>query len=679
MDRFSSNMPSKLCTALFENVRCQTELREDRFKIYSIIYILFRDQSEDLQKMGIEFVYGVISAMDTEKDPNNLMFLFNMLPHFIKKFPLGHLTEEMFEVISCYFPVDFNPIGSDKGKITRTELANALAPCLCCISEFAEFCLPLISEKLSSDLDTAKLDSLALLYQGAPTFGIHGLKPHLHEIWTLLKKELISSSNEEIQNYSLKAIKCIIQVLSSDEIVHENFINEIVKDTQSSLIDIQLILFEPTIKLLETVASANQTSCVVIMRTIVPLCLGQYSSKTSLEDKVIVIETLNKFLKICEFDVKGKLLKLKLKTLLTIEYLLDIPDLAWTDIPQIYFNEINSINNDLKTQAVIGLTLQKKHLNENHRNLLYEKLCYEIENGSDEMLDTYFQCISNFAALYPKEIISLFNERLTLQKSKSISIYIHKYNIEFILFEGEMEKFIEIRRLKASMAVSRIPELCIKILPKIISIAMNSNDYEFSFTAFKCLYELISFKQTFDIYDFLYNNCNIIESILSCEIDTEIDERLPLMTNICQSVVRQLSLQDQMQIVEKYITLLSGNVSQVKLIICTSLFIPLHSNINLNFTDKMLENLFNACIFSTESITRQSSCKLLSVFVNKINEDDKLINIVDHFVEKLKCLIESSNETKVKEASIVLLIWITKATVTKGSRNSQELLTLVSN
>lgn len=57
--------------------------------------------------MGPDFLYCVISSMDGERDPNNLILLFRMLPQFLRNFPLGHLAEETFDVIACYFPIDF--------------------------------------------------------------------------------------------------------------------------------------------------------------------------------------------------------------------------------------------------------------------------------------------------------------------------------------------------------------------------------------------------------------------------------------------------------------------------------------------------------------------------------------------------------------------------------------------
>lgn len=75
--------------------------------------------------MGLDFVYGVISAMDGERDPRNLLLLFNWLPTFLHTVTLGHLCEEMFETIACYFPVDF-----------RAPTQDINVSCLPCFDSF---------------------------------------------------------------------------------------------------------------------------------------------------------------------------------------------------------------------------------------------------------------------------------------------------------------------------------------------------------------------------------------------------------------------------------------------------------------------------------------------------------------------------------------------------------------
>lgn len=110
MTHLPQNASSSLLRVMFEHVQCQSQLLPERRKIYLVLKNLIENRSADLRSMGPDLVYGIISSMDGERDPNNLMLLFNMLPQFIKEYPLGHLTEEMFEVMACYFPVDFNPV-----------------------------------------------------------------------------------------------------------------------------------------------------------------------------------------------------------------------------------------------------------------------------------------------------------------------------------------------------------------------------------------------------------------------------------------------------------------------------------------------------------------------------------------------------------------------------------------
>jgi len=64
----------------------------------------------DVRFMAPEFLYFVISSIDGERDPNNLILLFRILPQFLKNFPLGHMTEDLFDVIACYFPIDFHEV-----------------------------------------------------------------------------------------------------------------------------------------------------------------------------------------------------------------------------------------------------------------------------------------------------------------------------------------------------------------------------------------------------------------------------------------------------------------------------------------------------------------------------------------------------------------------------------------
>ncbi len=78
-----------------------------------------------------EFVLGYIQLLDGERDPRNLVLAFSSIFIIVQNFTFGKfltvnpvsvidsdqwfccpdsLTEDLFDVISCYFPIDFTPV-----------------------------------------------------------------------------------------------------------------------------------------------------------------------------------------------------------------------------------------------------------------------------------------------------------------------------------------------------------------------------------------------------------------------------------------------------------------------------------------------------------------------------------------------------------------------------------------
>ena len=53
---------------------------------------------------------GYIQVLDGERDPRNLLLAFNSVFRIIHNLRMGPLVEDLFDVISCYFPVDFTPV-----------------------------------------------------------------------------------------------------------------------------------------------------------------------------------------------------------------------------------------------------------------------------------------------------------------------------------------------------------------------------------------------------------------------------------------------------------------------------------------------------------------------------------------------------------------------------------------
>ncbi|XP_023290256.1 MMS19 nucleotide excision repair protein homolog isoform X2 [Orussus abietinus] len=640
MSCLPQNAPHGLLTALFQHVQCQSQIKQDRRNVYLLFKTLIQKRGDSLKAMGTEFIYGFISFIDGERDPRNLMLLFNIIPIFAKEFPIGQLTEELFEVIACYFPVDFNSSGNEGRDITRDRLAEALAPCLYAIPEFAEFCLPLVIDKLNSALKTAKLDSLTLLSNGVSTFGAKGCQPHLDELWPLIRREIMPGNDLELKNASLKALGKIVETLSSTDLDREEFIEKILTDTKSSLCDVQLSLFWPAEKILEIIANTNKEACVQVLRSIIPLCLGQYSTKTSFVDKTIIMETINNFIRISDafgFSIKS------------------VPELAWTDLPLLYLNELNTEAEELQSKVLQGLIAQKSYLNDVHRATLYEVICKKIDFTSNEVETVCCSCLLAFATLYPGEVLNVVTEKLSIDVDITVPILT--------------------RRLKALSIVAKVPEIGHEVLPKIVA-ATAARDVELGLTALSCLCRLVAEKNGghFDINKYLHDNCNVIERLLLSE-SGDTYERLHLISKICRSIVRRLDIESQQAVLNKYGTLVNKRSLESSVILLEGIITPLRPNVIVPKIDELLNNLCNLAIESSDVDCKNTACKLISVLINKMAEDEHIEKLLNRLRERIMEILNNSDASiEVTKAAATLHVWLTKALIMKGSRISQDLL-----
>lgn len=66
-------------------------------------------------------------------------------------------SEELCDVLACYFPIAFTPPPDDPHGITREGLQASLQQTLACDPQFAPHVIPLLLEKLASSLRYAVL------------------------------------------------------------------------------------------------------------------------------------------------------------------------------------------------------------------------------------------------------------------------------------------------------------------------------------------------------------------------------------------------------------------------------------------------------------------------------------------------------------------------------------------
>ncbi|CAD6238952.1 GSCOCG00008573001-RA-CDS [Cotesia congregata] len=645
----------KIFHGLYNDLRCQSELQATRRNIFFILKIALSRDLEDLKKMGPDFIYGVISSMDGESDPRNLMILFDTLPTFLREFSLGHLTEEMFEVLACYFPVDFNSAGKDAQEITREDLAHGLENCLIQVPEFGEFVLPLILEKLDSNLKTARLDALNLLIRGSKIYKSKALTKHVDELWPLIRRDVLPGNDNELKLKNYDVITQITQVLSDDKINFEKFISRVIVDLKSSLGDVQLSLYWPSIKVLETIAQAHVDAAIYVLKLIVPLCLGQYGTKTTINDKIHLIETMNIFLH--TLDNLGMRISDNFQNSLNKNlFIADIPELTWADIPGLYLNELITEEIILKSKLIDGLAMQKLSLSENQRDLIYEKISSEIDkNQSENLITSCYNIIKTLAKLYPNEILELVDNKLKVNDEESL----------------EVRK----NRLRALAEISTISNIGKTILPILVQIAVSIDNDMINMSLY-CIHKILLMNNCeFDIHIFLYKHCDIVLQLLETKLNGYHDRKI--ISSILRLIVQKLSAEEQRELINKYFDRLSENIKN-NIERLEGILIPLMPCI-INSNDNRFIDLIKSLIeVSTKNLDENiqlSCCKIVSTLVNKIDKEHCLEKLLNFIRELIVEILESDNYSLMtKKSAVVLNIWITKALVTRGSKAAQDFI-----
>ncbi|RCN50700.1 hypothetical protein ANCCAN_03313 [Ancylostoma caninum] len=156
---------------------------EKRVLQYNVLEWLLLHRLHELKPLGSNFVLTFIKTMGGERHPRCLPMVFRMFVIVARSFPLGPLVEDLFEVVACYFPIEFKQTSNDS-PITKQLLAEGCLKCLVAQPDFAPFCYMLIEEKFTDDECTPeqKEDTCELLAEAALVFPPEEIVDHLESI-----------------------------------------------------------------------------------------------------------------------------------------------------------------------------------------------------------------------------------------------------------------------------------------------------------------------------------------------------------------------------------------------------------------------------------------------------------------------------------------------------------------
>ncbi|CAG9769601.1 unnamed protein product [Ceutorhynchus assimilis] len=629
-----SNIPSEsvvnLITCIFNQVTCQQQQPQDRYVIFQIFETVLKDHINEVNLMGIDFVYGVISSIDGERNPKNLIYLFDWMQTFLKIVKLGHLTEEMFEVLSCYFPVDFKPSISDKNNITREDLAEGLCKCLTSIAEFGQYAIPVTLEKLDSSLKIAKEDSLDVLKIGCKTYQTETYNQFSIEIWSQIQKEIFNTSDDDFKHKCLETLKEIIHKLSLGD--QKNFENSVldITDTLKGNVLPDSKLFSQSSDILIYVARASEVSARLVAKKVLPLLENTFKITNNPKHKSVILHTIIEFVKaVIETNPKVDFS--------SFEEIAEVPSLC--------LQATSDQDDHIIIEGYQGLTEILQYLPKNLSNIYSDMLRQALTVNMGQVKPVLKESLRKMAKICPQEV-----EELILSIGKPfdnvcVDNYLDSLDalIEFAQFEEYIiETYIHYSTANVGSCAIALRHLSDNSTGRLDHINQGLMQKNFIETLVHFLAQI--------------NN----DELLQKDFLKAINE---FLVNSLKNEKKQKAIylaESNKKFCNKniYATVLSG------------LIIPLQRETFEDY-DK-IDFLMDCSLNSAEEFVREISMEVIGNILNKIDDD----SILQDKLNKIKNFCGSVNE---HDAKIWLASWVTKGLMTRNHPKALEWTDMILN
>jgi len=130
------------------------------FNIYQS-FLLNREQLLNQVENPSVFISAVLEGIDEEKDPRNLIITYDIIYYMLRQYAskiddkateglIKPFIDEIFDKISCYFPINFVPPKNDKYQINPEVLKEKLARCFLSSPMLAPSAFPFILDKMTA-------------------------------------------------------------------------------------------------------------------------------------------------------------------------------------------------------------------------------------------------------------------------------------------------------------------------------------------------------------------------------------------------------------------------------------------------------------------------------------------------------------------------------------------------
>lgn len=169
------------------------------------------------------FIYAVLSGIENEKDPRNLVLSYDLIYLILRIYAnnpddinqtsiIKPFLEDIFDKISCYFPINFVPPKNDKYQITPQLLKEKLNKCFLASAILADQAFPFILDKMQATQVETKIESLQLIQAMIKAYEPYQyLSKHLPVCLHQVSNEYFNQFDEQLQHHCADTLALILK------------------------------------------------------------------------------------------------------------------------------------------------------------------------------------------------------------------------------------------------------------------------------------------------------------------------------------------------------------------------------------------------------------------------------------------------------------------------------------
>ncbi|XP_053548548.1 MMS19 nucleotide excision repair protein homolog [Bombina bombina] len=685
-----SGLAVSVLKSIFQEVHVQSLMQMDRYTVYTIITNFMKLREEELKNLGADFTFGFIQVMDGEKDPRNLLVAFQIVQDIITKgYVLGPFVEELFEVTSCYFPIDFTPPPSDPHGITREDLILGLRAVLASTPRFAEFFLPLLIEKMDSDVQSAKLDSFQTLAACCGVYSQKELKEFLPSLWSSIRREVFQTASEKIEAEGLASLQALSSCVSrsvlgpDDEDLLDSFLNSILQDCKHHLCEPDMKLVWPSAKLLQAAAAASSRAFQKISACVLPLLVEQYNQHAQSSHRRTILEMTLGFLKLqnkClqEEDENG-LGRFK------------------DDLCNMVYSAVTDNSSQLHLVAVKAMTvlgMQQGFLSPSDIELIVDHLSRLILQEADsQSCSAAIESSGTLSKLHPSIFIRKMLPHICAKlQTEPMDVHIEQDTVI-------PEKSVKQRCLETLAAVSTHHSIVRETVPILLSYVRQAQKGQSNaddvVSVCKSLH-LVAVQCQQDAESLWFYHQTVVPCVMSLTVQAAMQDRgtqpgndmllgntvlaamVPVISAASTHLSPELAASSVSQIVGLY---LDGDVSilpennftckfqpfqtdppadlQSRLVALLMAFVcSLPRNVEIPQLSRLLQNLLSLSLSACSHFTYSHASKCFAGLINKCSQGNDLDNILQSTIQRIEYGL-ADEPSRIQ--ALTLLVWVTKA------------------